>query len=319
MFHKIPSTISHYKVRIPVGRGASSVVYQGLDTKTGEYVALKFVSREIFKHSLDLEHFEKELRALPFIHHKNIAKYKETIYTPDYIIVVMEMLEEIFPPQIFDQTAKPSILLRWSKELLEALNYLHSHGIAHLDVKPENIGFDYYMQVKLFDFGLCAFAPPSQKEITISDRCGTPLIAAPEIILQEDYDAKKADIWSFGVTMHILATHRFPFKGINENNFIRLTPDISKYIDIQVDGALGEVIRRALTFDPKKRPSAAELLNTSLFDDAEKIRYQISSPLSKTHKAHSTILSPSRCHPIRVPSIISPFTRQISQRAIRVC
>ena len=85
MFHKIPSTISHYKVRIPVGRGASSVVYQGLDTKTGEYVALKFVSREIFKHSLDLEHFEKELRVFERIHHPGIAQYYETIYMKDYI------------------------------------------------------------------------------------------------------------------------------------------------------------------------------------------------------------------------------------------
>ena len=320
MFINIPSQVKNYEVEVIVGYGSSSVVYQGRNIKTGETVALKFVSRSIFQKPVELEHFEKELRVLPLLHHKNIAKYIETVFTNDYIVVVMEMLEcQLLPPSAIDPRSREYILLRWAKEILEALSYLHKHGIAHMDIKPENIGFDYYMQIKLFDFGLCTFSKQNKAKLLCKDKCGTIPFAAPEIILKEEYDGSKADIWSFGVTMYYIATQEIPFIGVNNNNFMKRAANIADYLNIDIEGPLGEIIKLALTPDPDKRPSADDLLNTNYFDNAEKIRYQISSTLIKSAKARSSILPPIRKpNIIKCPAILLPYRKQVSEKSIRI-
>lgn len=320
MFHQIPTTIRNFSLQMPIGHGSSSIVYQAIDNKTQDYVALKFVPREVFKHPIELQHFERELRVLPRLNHKNIAKFKETLFLPDYIVIVMEKLDcEQLPIGVISPQSNQPIFLRWAKELLEALDYLHQHGIAHLDVKPENIGFDYQMQLKLFDFGLCTLSNCAAKTIISTDRCGTPLLAAPEIATQTHYDARKADIWSFGITMYYLATHRYPFVGVNKKNFVQKMPHIDEYIDIQVDGPLGEIIKQALIMDPMERPTAAELLSLPIFDQAEKLRLPIHQTLTKSSKSKSGVNSPIRLLNNRIPIIRSPFSKQTSLKSINYC
>ena len=172
------------------------------------------------------------------------------------------------------------------------------------------------MQVKLFDFGLCSFPNQKQDDKMCEDKCGTIPFAAPEIITQDEFDATKADIWSFGVTMYYIATRNIPFFGINNQNFKKKIANIQDYLNIDLDSPVGQIIKLALIPDPNKRPSAEELLKSPLFERAEKIRYQI-TPLIKTPKSHSTVLLPTR-NPIITPSIISPFRKQTSEKSIRI-
>ena len=318
----IPEKLGHYVIMYQIGEGSSSFVFQGMDTKTGDHVAMKFISREAFKSFLHLSNLERETRVFQRLNHKNIAKYYETIYTKDYIVIVMELLRYgSITPLLTNTDAKNHILLRWAKEILQALEYLHSRGISHRDIKPQNIGFDHLMQVKLFDFGLCDESTPGDEANISTIPCGTPFFVAPEVLTEEIYDGRKADIWSFGVSLHLMATGLMPFAGINDKeDFISKMNKISDYIKITVTGEIGEIIKLALNIDPEKRPSAQELLATHLFDNAEILRHAlVRSPVSRVKaqsaflKQNALLIRPQRSFQ---PTIISPIPKHTSARFI---
>ena len=90
------------------------------------------------------------------------------------------------------------------------MEYLHSQNIVHRDLKPGNILLDSNFYPKICDFGLA-------KDISISNsmtsNIGTPLFAAPEQIAEDEYDGKKADVYSFGMTMYSILHDQIPFAG----------------------------------------------------------------------------------------------------------
>ena len=315
---EVPKEIGRYKVLFPIGVGSSSAVYQGIDKKTGENVALKFISREIFKSAENLACIERELRIFQRLSHKNIAKYHETIYLKDYIVIVMELLKfNNLPTSLVNVSTRQSIVLRWAKEILEALEYLHNRGICHHDIKLDNIAFDNKMQAKLFDFGLSDEALPGNRGCICSKTCGTPFYVAPEVITHKFYDGRKTDIWSFGVTIHVLACGKFPYTdGVSYKEIVANIRNIHKYIDIKVNGDLNELIKCTLTIDPKQRPTASQLLHSNLFDNAEVIRFGLSNTGNKSI-AQSTVMK----HPLiektpNVPKIISTLLRFTSAKVV---
>ena len=105
-------------------------------------------------------------------------------------------------------------LLNYTKQILQALNYLHSRGIAHRDLKLENIMLGEDNVVKIIDFGISTTTDSLHNTI-----CGTPVYMAPEIVIGKEYDPCKADIWSLGVIVYAMATNSFPFasKCYNKN------------------------------------------------------------------------------------------------------
>ena len=264
----IPETISHYKVLAKAGEGGFSRVFQAKDLKHNRLVALKFVSREIFTDTSMLSNFEKELRIFSRLNHPNIAKYYDTIFMDNYIVVVMELLlgGRLSDNIENNMTQLPSsTVIRWTKEVLEALKYLHSKGIVHRDIKPENILFDTQMRAKLVDFGLST-------EYTIngcSTACGTPFFFAPEMVTNSRYDPTKSDIWSFGVTMYNLVTKRFPFADMTPAQYISNVHKLDKLMIFSYKGPLADVLKDALKTDPNERKSAAELLSNTVFKKAE--------------------------------------------------
>jgi calcium/calmodulin-dependent protein kinase I len=93
-------------------------------------------------------------------------------------------------------------------QILNAVSYLHSRGIVHRDLKPENLLFkDKTPQspLKLCDFGLSSFF--NDKNVTLTQWCGTPDFTAPEVINQKGYD-QQVDVWSAGVILYLLYVQR---------------------------------------------------------------------------------------------------------------
>ena len=266
-FGEIPALVKHYEIKYIIGAGASGAVFCGIDTKTKETYAAKFVPREYLKDKIEMQHFESELRVFERLDHPNIAKYKETIYLDNYIVIFMEMLFGGTMNQFIASAThvNQAVLLRIAKEICSALEYLHKRGISHRDIKPENIAFDAQMHAKIIDFGLCI-----QTKEKSSMACGTPFYIAPEVIYESSYDGAKADMWAFGITMYKLATGRFPFKQMTPKKFLEVLWDIQKYIHVDIEGDLGKIIRSCLVVDQKERATAKQLLQSGLFDGAEK-------------------------------------------------
>lgn len=132
--------------------------------------------------------------------------------------------------------------------LISAIEYCHSLGICHSDIKPGNILFDKYDRVKIVDFGLAKKCGPSQMSHRFA---GSKHFIAPEVLEMRRHDPFKADVYSLGVTIYAILKRRLP--GSNETDF-----------DGMSEG-MADCIRRMLKTDPGERPTMQEVVSMELF------------------------------------------------------
>lgn len=111
------------------------------------------------------------------------------------------------------------------KQVALALNYCHTNGYAHRDLKAENVVFTdaYASIVKLTDFGFSAKDPDDKLLTTM---CGSLMYSAPEILLQEPYSGKHADLWSLGVLFYFMVTANLPFDDNSEATAVTKVMDL---------------------------------------------------------------------------------------------
>lgn len=89
--------------------------------------------------------------------------------------------------------------------MIDVLLYINSKGIAHRDIKLENMLVNEKYQLKFADFGFASF---SQEKLT--DQKGTPIYIAPEIVENRPYDGEKVDVFSTGVCLFAMISGRYP-------------------------------------------------------------------------------------------------------------
>ena len=105
-------------------------------------------------------------------------------------------------------------------KLCKAVYYVHSYGIAHRDIKPDNVlltSEDENADIRLLDFGLSKIVGPNQK---CTEPYGTLTYCAPEIILDKPY-LKTVDSWSLGVMTYLMLSGSFPFYGKSEHEIAK--------------------------------------------------------------------------------------------------
>jgi len=150
------------------------------------------------------------------------------------------------------------------KQILEAVNYLHHHGICHRDLKPENIlisSMGDNFQLKLIDFGLSKVLKTLNG--LMKDKVGTVYYMAPEV-LQGKYNIK-CDVWSCGVILFIMLCGSPPFYAKDEKSLkekiIKFEYDFNNPVFMKVSEVAKDIIR-SIFVDSNRRPTISELLNT---------------------------------------------------------
>lgn len=155
-----------------------------------------------------------EVEILKQLDHPNIVKLFEVYEDDKHWSLVMELVQggQLFE-QIYLRAETTELEARRAiKQIIDAVLYLHQHGILHRDIRPENLllmskemGLD---SLKLVNFGLAKqFEGGQQLASTV---CGSSFYVAPEIIRQEKY-GKECDYWSIGVVTYILLSGMPPF------------------------------------------------------------------------------------------------------------
>ena len=218
-----------------LGYGGYAKVYRVQNNLTKEVFACK----ELVKSQIsDPTKFSKEINILSKCDHPNIIKLYEVYEDSRYFDLIMEqciggslldkLIEKIDKEgQAYSESEAANIF----KQIMLGINYCHSQGIAHRDLKLENILFlskNKNATVKIIDFGLSHITKKRLVQyitgknfdnFAMESIVGTPQYISPEV-LQGKYN-QKCDIWRAGVILYAMLGGHFPFKGVTHNEIYK--------------------------------------------------------------------------------------------------
>lgn len=110
----------------------------------------------------------------------------------------------------------------WFFQMVKAIKHLHGLGIAHRDLKCENILISRNMNIKIGDFGFARSCEDEKgNQVLSTTYCGSAAYAAPEVVKGEPYDPKMADVWSLGIILFIMLNGSMPFDDSNIKQLLK--------------------------------------------------------------------------------------------------
>ena len=269
--------LGSYEITCAIGAGGMGEVYQAHDTKLGRDVAIK-VLPEAFAHDPEkLSRFQREAKLLASLNHPNIATIHGLEDSNGTSYLVMELVSgENLAERVRREGAVPvEEALTIAKQIAEALEYAHEHGVIHRDLKPANVKLTPEGKVKVLDFGLAkAFAGDASTEDmsnspTLSMAAtmqgvilGTAAYMSPEQARGKTVD-KRADIWAFGCVLYELLTGKQAFHGedITEilASVVKSEPDWTA-LPANISPSIRVLLQRCLRKDKRQRtPDAATI------------------------------------------------------------
>ncbi|KAL1275492.1 hypothetical protein QQF64_035115, partial [Cirrhinus molitorella] len=243
--------------------GAFSEVVLAEERSTGKMFAVKCIPKKALKGKESS--IENEIAVLRKIKHENIVALEDIYESSNHLYLIMQLVSggELFDRIVekgFYTEKDASTLIR---QVLDAVNYLHSMGIVHRDLKPENLLYfnpQDGSKIMISDFGLSKMEGTGD---VMSTACGTPGYVAPEVLAQKPY-SKAVDCWSIGVIAYILLCGYPPFYDENDSKLFEqiLKADYefdAPYWDDISDSAK-DFISCLMEKDPSKRYTCEQAL-----------------------------------------------------------
>lgn len=284
-----------YKRTETLGEGTYGVVFKARNIETGQIVALKKIKLELEDEGVPSTAL-REISVLKTLNHPNVVKLLDVEHGEKRLYLAFEYVEQDlkkFMDMHRKKTFKTRFIQKVAYQLLAGIDYCHSHGVIHRDLKPGNILIDNRGNLKIADFGLArAFAIPikayTHEVITLWYR-------APEILMGDKYYSLGVDIWSIGCIFTELARKRPLWPGDSEIDMLykifRLCgtpteaewPGISRLPDYNpefptwpkqklskacgpLDPKAIDLLGAMITYDPAKRISARKALTHPFFE-----------------------------------------------------
>ncbi|MGY3756285.1 serine/threonine-protein kinase [Helcococcus kunzii] len=276
-----------YEILKEVGRGGMSVVYLAMDIRLNKQWAVKEIKKtgnknnEIIVNSLIVE-----ANLMKKLDHPSLPRIVDIIDTEHVIYIVMDYIEGESLDRIlrYNGPQDEQIVIEWSKQICDVLNYLHSQNppIIYRDMKPGNVMVKPDGNIKIIDFGIAR--EYKDNKLTDTTVLGTKGYAAPEQYGKRQSD-RRTDIYSLGMTMHSLLTGDDPrnpdfnYRPVRDYN-----PSIS--------GGIERIIEKCIEIDPNNRyQNCMELMYALMNYEKEDEDYRNKQKKKLSYFAASVILT----------------------------
>ena len=263
----IGQTLSNrYVVESELGAGGMATVYSCMDQTLGRKVVIKVPHAELLQQPGFRERFIEEVRSLIALVHPHllpIQDYGEFEGVPFCVVAYFSGGDLRMKMDASDGRIALSELDQWVPQIASALDFMHSKGIVHRDIKPDNILFDEQGNVLLSDFGIATVMhdlSPDQTQIApqltqVGTFVGTTAYAPPEAIRRELSGAY--DQYSLGVTIYLGLSGEMPIRASTpeETLVLKSSQDAIPISDVVKDipDAVAKVIMKSIARDPKER------------------------------------------------------------------
>ncbi|ORX83410.1 Pkinase-domain-containing protein [Basidiobolus meristosporus CBS 931.73] len=266
--HRQPASYEkkkNYRIGRILGSGSYGEVKEAQVIKTGEFVAIKVIRKEVLGNHLEM--IDKELEVVKKVHHPNIVSYVDSFESREKYYLVFQLARggELFERIIEQGKFTEKDATRFMKTVIEAISYLHDHNIVHRDLKPENLLFKDESPdspLMIVDFGIAKSL--SDGDQVLSTVCGSHGYTAPEVLWKSGH-GKPVDMWSIGVITYTLLCGYLPFQRweghpdyMNALAKAKFKFDEKYWVGISDDAK--DFITKLLNPDQNKRLTAKEAL-----------------------------------------------------------
>jgi serine/threonine protein kinase len=267
--------LGSFQIKTLLGHGGMGEVYLAHDTKLGRDVAIKVLPHAFTTDPRRLASLEREARVVASLNHPHIAAIHGVEESGGVRGLVLEFVDgETLAERLARQasTGRPGIplpeLLRYARQIADALEAAHEKGITHRDLKPANIKITPDGVVKLLDFGIAKVVAGDGPGLDLSHATtatlgatqaglvvGTAGYMSPEQARGKSVD-RRTDIWAFGCVLYEMLSGKMAFAGDTLSDTIAAIldrdPDWSS-VPAGTPRALRRLLQRCLEKDPKQR------------------------------------------------------------------
>jgi serine/threonine protein kinase len=254
-----------------LGEGSFGAVRLGISMRTGAQVAVKIIPRG---NCADMSRVDLEIQAMMKLTHVNVVRLYDVIDDPrdSHVYLVMELcgggsLADFFA----DRPLRPAVARYYFQQLLHGVQYCHSMGVCHRDLRLENLLLSNDGILKITDFGQCRLFKKGW-DLFATTLTGSLYHLSPEQIAGRSFSGRRIDTWSCGIVLYAMLQGKLPFWSDNVNNLFAMITKGEYSFSLPIDGQLSQqehdreeslardLIGMMLNKDPEQRASVDQLL-----------------------------------------------------------